>query len=148
MKPSTSAVEPFGLDTTQAAAAVIYKALAGVWDAHATICSPDTAWFADVRELLPNLPPPDARFVALVLMLRRASQLQQRAFDFLTEELKADPSLEQLLDAVADQDAELLTARREARGLPAFWQYVKHAHHWLVNFNLAARRRSSEAKAA
>jgi hypothetical protein len=107
---SISPVEPLGLDAPDAPTAIIREALADVADAYGTICNTSTPWLANLRELLPHLPPAEARLIALLAITRKAKPLlEERAYGLLEIALKAEPDLQQaIFDSQAEDDSELL----------------------------------------
>lgn len=85
----------------------IYETLNGVTDTYNMVCGPETAWLNELNKLLPDLPSHEARFIALLLIANKSHMVYERALDLLVAQMKADPSLQQLIDALSDDDAEL-----------------------------------------
>lgn len=87
--------------------AIINDTFAGVSDAFNMVCGADKAWIAELHEVLPDLDPTEARFIALLLIGHKAHAISERALDFLVEQRRAHPELQALMDELADDDAEL-----------------------------------------
>ena len=112
---TTFAVEPsdcFGLNTLNDALAsvsadTINDTLAGTTDMYDMLCGRDTAWLDELHQLLPDLPPSEARLMSLVLIANKARLMNERALDLLVEQVKADPSLQDLINTLHSQDGEL-----------------------------------------
>ena len=103
----------------------IYETLNGVTETYNMVCGPETAWLNELNKLLPNLPIHEARFIALLLIANKSHMVYERALDLLVAQMKADPSLQQLIDALSDDDAELgrpgwTSHRRETRKMPTY----------------------------
>lgn len=81
-----------GFDTT------IGNTLDGASEIYQMVCDPDPAWLDELHQLLPDLPASEARFLALVLIANKAHLINERALDLLVELVKADPSLQDLID--------------------------------------------------
>ncbi len=81
-------------------AALISGTLAAVSDTYAVVCARDTAWLAKLHQALPELPPSEARFIALLLIADKCRLVHGRAIDLLVAEREANPSLQNLIDAL------------------------------------------------
>lgn len=85
----------------------INETLAGVSDTYDMVCGGDAAWLEKLHVLLPDLPAVEARFIALLLIANKSHMVYERALDLLVAQMKANPSLQQLVDALSHDDAEL-----------------------------------------
>ena len=71
-------------------------------------------WFAaqaphgskTLHEALPDLEASEARFIMLPLIARKCHLIGERALDLLVEQVKLDPSLQDLIDDLQSEDAD------------------------------------------
>lgn len=85
--------------------ALIGQALAGVTDTFNTVCGADTAWLAELRQAFPDIDPPKARFLVLLVISRRAHQIRERALDFMEEQRRQYPELQELIADLMAEDS-------------------------------------------
>jgi hypothetical protein len=81
----------------------INETLACVSGAFDVVCGRDTAWLAELHQALPDLPPSEARFIALILIADKCRLIHERAVDLLVAERNADPSLQNLIDELQSE---------------------------------------------
>jgi hypothetical protein len=70
------------------------------------VCGTGTAWLKTLHEALPDLEASEARFIMLPLIARKCHLIGERALDLLVEQVKLDPSLQDLIDDLQSEDAD------------------------------------------
>lgn len=82
--------------------AILSDTLEGVSDTFEMVCGADEAWYSELYAALHDLDPSEARFITLLLIASKCRLIGERALDLMVEQRRADPSLSEWVDDLAD----------------------------------------------
>lgn len=70
------------------------------------------AWLDDLHQYLPDVPPTEVGFATLLIIAEKIEQMHERTVDLLVQQLRANPNLQNLIDALQSEETDLTAEQR------------------------------------